>query len=242
MVTINIDSVLTHPYKKDIERMCLSDEPINKIVNWVKNSVDTDAAIPEDQKDSYYLTFTKISNYKSVLRAKTGEMLVNVEQPKVITGDVIDPSSINPNALTKPIGMMFNDANMYSRIIATDADKGLLNISKTVDNLAKKVERRIEVIEQQLDGQIGIDVDVEKSYRGYMVELRNLLKDFSEITGYKDFYKKLGEQMGQQAANNQMDKKTKTRFKEFARKLLSEVDKVELIPQYLKELEEIIGE
>ena len=241
---MNIDDVITHIYRKEIERQAMDDLPVNQIVNWVKNSVDNNPDIPAEQREGHYLTFTKINNYKKVLREKTGEMLVSIEQPKVLTGDVIDPSQVNPNLLSGGDGMgamSFNDGAMYKAIISKDADKGLINIAVTVDNLAKKIEKRMAKIEEELDGQMGIDVDVEKSYRGYLVELRNILKDFSEITGYKDFYKKLGEQMGQQAANSMLDKKTKGKLKEFARKLLSEVDKIDLIPQYLKELEEIVG-
>jgi len=240
---MNLDDVITHPYRKEIEKMCMDDEPVNKIVNWVKNTVDTDDKIAADQKEGYYLTFTKINNYKKVLRERTSEMMVKVAQPKITVGNVVDPATVDPAVLagTNSVKDALNDEAMYKAIISKDADKGLINLSKTIDNLAKKIEARIERIEMEQDGQIGIDVDVEKSYRGYLVELRNLLKDFSEITGYKDFYKKLGEQMGQQAASNTMDKKKKAQLKEFARKLLSEVDKVDLIPTYLKELEEVIG-
>jgi len=231
---MGIESILTHPYKKKIDDMCMQDEAATKIVSWVKNTVDEDLGIPEEKKQSYYLTYGKVCDYKRLQRETVGGMAVAVAGPKT---DIINPEDVS-------IDYGENAVNL--KLVEEDAAKHLINTIKTFSNLANALQDRAGKIKQRLDLE-GDTMDVkdltlmEKNLRGYFVEMRNLMKDYNMQTGSADFFKKLGEGLGEQAAKNVLDKPKQEEMKNLITDILKEVEDVDKIPRYLQRLEEILN-
>lgn len=227
----SFDEVLLHPCIKKIDEMCLKDEPVTQVVNWVKNTIDADESIPADKKQDYYLTVSKVSAYKKELMSSAQNVTVKMENPMVITGTAVDIADVQ---ITPGID------RVRQGIIEKHAEKSLINIHKTLENLAVRIQTQMEVFELALTDNTIIDPDMHKAYRGYINSFTNLLRELSEVTGYKDYYKKMGENFGNAASMDILDKEKKAKLKEFTLQLLMEVGNVDLIPTYLAKLEEIL--
>lgn len=230
---MEFNEIITHPYIKKIEEMCFADEPATKIVNWVKNTVDSDVNIPLDKKKDYYVTVSKINSYKSVLKESARDMIIKLESPSVVTGNMVDASTVE---------IIPNNRLVTKKILEKHAENGLIKIHTSLSNLAEKIEEQMERFEEYLKSETMIDPDMHKAYRGYINSMTALLKELSEITGYKDFYKKMGENFGEAVSKNALDQETKNKLKSFLHKVLIEIGDVDKIPQYLEQLEEILGE
>lgn len=233
---MNFDELLTHPYKEQIDDLCLRDTAIAQITNWIKNTVDEDPSIPEEKRQAYYITNSKIKEYKILLREKVGSLTVSspVVTP-VLSGEIINPESLQ---------LRYDEKAVTLKLIEEDAKQQLLNTTKTFVNIAKKIESRLEDIQQKLDGgQLNSydQIHMEKNFRGYLVELRNLMKDYNTMTGAADFFKKMGENMGDAVSKNILDKAKQEDIKKILMELLSEIEDIDLIPKYLQKFEEVFN-
>lgn len=228
---MQFDDLLLHPYINKIDEMCMADEPVTKIVNWVKNTVDSDPSIPEDKRKDYYVTVSKISAYKKELR----ESAKNVVVPE-ISNIVVSSSSEAKKIQVEPIV-----DNVRKSIIEKHAEKNMIDIYKTLVNLATRLEEQINIIGSSIQNNIDIDPELHKAYRGYFNSFITLLKELSEITGYKDFYKKMGENFGDAVSKEVLDKKKKDELKSFIYQLLTEVGDSDKIPIYIEKIDKILG-
>jgi hypothetical protein len=220
-----------HPYIKKIDEMCFNDEPVTKIVNWIKNTIDTDETIPQDKKQDYYITVSKLSDYKKELRNSAKDITVKLENTPILVGNATDLSDVRIEPKIDAV---------RKGIIEKHAEKNLINIHKTLENLAVKIEEQIDFIGKEISTSGLLDTEAHKAYRGYMNSLLMLLKELSEITGYKDFYKKMGENLGDAISKDMLDKNKKEKLKSFVYRLLVEVGDTDKIPTYIAELEKIL--
>lgn len=225
------EEVLLHIYYEGIKKRCFADESAIQISNWVKSTIDADDTIPFDKKSEYYVSDRKISAFKQLLQEQTKEMTVQMMTPVAIT-----PTTLPAVGEVK---VQMNEAKVFAPILVKDAEKQAIDFMETFYNLfIMNQERMRDLLEKA--AQFGvIDPGVDRSIKGYLAEMRQLLELFARITGREDFAKALGKAAGNQVAQTILPEHIQVKLKNYVRDLLAEIDP-EQIPKKIAELERIL--
>lgn len=213
------DSIVKHPYKAKIDKMFFEDESPANVASWVRNTVDEDETIPLDRKIDYYLGESRLAKYKKFLKDEASKALAVVSTKEGVRE------------------VVFDSAQVTSSLVRKDIQKNIIDLNTTFLNLFDKVQERLERMEEKAEF---IDNPYhEKVIQGYVQELRNLLKDYSRISGLENFYQKIGEAAGTQKVKTIMSEKVKDAMKQLIRDVLAEVSPSK-IPIILERFEKIL--
>lgn len=216
---MKFDSIIRHPYKEKIDKMFFEDESSSTVATWIRNTVDEDDTIPIDKKIDYYLGESVLSKYKKFLKEEAAKALTVVSKEGNTKEVVLDTTQIT------------------SSLVRKDIQRNIIDLNNTFLNLFSKVEERLEKMEEK--SEIVNNPFHEKIIQGYLQELRNLLKDYSRISGLENFYQKIGEVAGGQKVKTIMNEKVKEGMKQLIRDVLAEVA-VDKIPSTLEKFEKIL--
>lgn len=216
---MTFDSIIKHPYKAKIDKMLFEDESPANVAAWIRNTVDEDETIAVDKKIDYYLGESRLAKYKKFLKDEASKALTVVSKEEGTREVVLDATHVTGSLVQK------------------DTQRNIIDLNTTFLNLFGKVEERLEKMEEKAEF---IDNPYhEKIIQGYVQELRNLLKDYSRISGLENFYQKIGEAAGTQKVRTIMSEKVKDAMKQLIRDVLAEVEPGK-IPVILERFEKIL--
>ena len=232
------EKILTHKYKKQIDKMCFSDDAATKISNWVNNTVDADAEIPADEKLDYYIKETDIREYKKILTEKAADMALRIKStnPEVTSSvDPIGPIQAEDGSISTAVVSLSED-RIVTSLIEKDIGNNLLDVNATLQNLLQEAQSQMVAIQQSGN----TDISTQRVVLGYMTEIRNSIKDYSKILGVEEYLREKAKQSVHGNTNSLTIEK-----REALRDLIVEVLKVAdltAIPTILHKLDKIIGD
>jgi hypothetical protein len=237
------EKVITHKYKKQIDKLCFSDESATKIINWVNNTVDGDAAIPQDEKMDHYLKESDIRDYKKILTEKAINMALKItggDGSKLSVDDV--PVSavqiLDKDSDIRTSVVSLSESRMIGSIIEKDVERNLLDVNASLQNLLKEAQENMRDLKRMGPD----DIPTQRIVLGYVTEIRNAVRDYSKILGVEEYLKEKAKASAMVSSQkNVLTEDKKMQLMELLREVLSDVA-TEKIPGVLCKLEGIIGD
>lgn len=243
---MKFDKLLTHKYKKEIQKFVFDDEPATKIASWVNNTVDGDADIPQDEKIDHYVRENEIREYKKLLKEKAVETVLKIKESSSTATEEVDGRQVevplvtavdflNGTARTQ---VTHSDAPMVSKLIEKDVEKNILDVNATLLNVLNNVQSQLE--ELKITNQVDNDPATQRLILGYWTEIRNTIKDYSKILGVEEYLK----EKARNSANKQQNALTlekKEALRDLLRETLAQAP-TETVPMMLKRLDDILGD